>query len=110
MCNTPCLSGRLLKITPFPCLELGAGSAGCMAAMNRGANDGNGRIVGVIHEKFVVDGSDWFEGAHSVFREGRNEILIARGNDLQERKKLLVEGADALVVLPGGPGTWDEVS
>ena len=80
-----------------------------MAAMNNGANDGNGHIVGVIHEKFVVDGSYWFEGAHSVFREGRNEILIARGNDLQERKKLLVENADALIVLPGGPGTWDEV-
>jgi len=38
-----------------------------------------------------------------------HEIVIARGNDLQERKRLLVEGADALVVLPGGPGTWDEV-
>jgi predicted Rossmann-fold nucleotide-binding protein len=35
--------------------------------------------------------------------------VIARGNDLQERKRLLVEGADALAVLPGGPGTWDEV-
>lgn len=87
-----------------------------MAAMNQGAHDHRGHIVGVIHEKFVVDGSDWFEGAHSVFanknnkeRGGGAEILIARGNDLQERKRLLVEGADALVVLPGGPGTWDEV-
>ena len=87
-----------------------------MAAMNQGAHDYHGHIVGVIHEKFVVDGSDWFEGAHSVFANkenecggGRAEILIARGNDLQERKRLLVEGADALVVLPGGPGTWDEV-
>jgi len=95
----------------------GAGSNGCMAAMNQGAHDNHGHIVGVIHEKFVVDGSDWFEGAHSVFANkenkcggGRAEILIARGNDLQERKRLLVEGADALVVLPGGPGTWDEVS
>jgi predicted Rossmann-fold nucleotide-binding protein len=87
-----------------------------MAAMNQGAHDYHGHIVGVIHEKFVVDGSDWFEGAHSVFAKkeskcggGSTEILIARGNDLQERKRLLVEGADALVVLPGGPGTWDEV-
>lgn len=80
-----------------------------MAAMNHGANDGDGHIVGVIHEKFVVDGSDWFQGAHSVFAEGRSEILVANGNDLQERKRLLVEGADALVVLPGGPGTWDEL-
>jgi predicted Rossmann-fold nucleotide-binding protein len=81
-----------------------------MAAMNRGANDSNGHIVGVIHEKFIVDGSDWLEGAHSVFREGKHEIVVARGNDLQERKRLLVKGADALVVLPGGPGTWDEVN
>jgi len=100
--------GHLLARRGHTCVN-GAGSAGCMAAMNHGANDGDGHIVGVIHEMFVVDGSDWFEGAHSVFREGKNEILVANGNDLQERKRLLVEGADALVVLPGGPGTWDEV-
>lgn len=102
--------GNLLAKRGHTCVN-GAGSSGCMAAMNHGAHDGHGHIVGVIHEKFVVDGSDWFEGAHSVFREGSgNEILVARGNDLQERKKLLVKDADALVVLPGGPGTWDEVS
>lgn len=81
-----------------------------MAAMNRGANDGGGSIVGVIHEAFVVDGGDWLlEGAHSVFKNTKHTILTAKGNDLQERKKLLVEGADGLVVLPGGPGTWDEL-
>lgn len=98
----------------------GAGSFGCMAAMNDGAAAGNGHIIGVIHEMFVVDGSDWCirdGGAHTVFhttnpdeRQGPlREILVAGGDDLQERKKLLVEGADALIVLPGGPGTWDEV-
>ena len=105
--------GQTLAVRGHTCVN-GAGSAGCMAAMNQGAHDYHGHIVGVIHEKFVVDGSDWFEGAHSVFANKNNkgggaEILIARGNDLQERKRLLVEGADALVVLPGGPGTWDEV-
>ena len=44
-----------------------------MAAMNNGAHDNNGHIVGVIHEKFVVDGSDWYEGAHSVFAQEKNE-------------------------------------
>ena len=87
----------------------GAGNAGCMAAMNRGANDGDGAIVGVIHEAFVVDGSDWFEGAHSVFNSTKHTFITAKGNDLQERKKLLVQDADGLVVLPGGPGTWDEL-
>ena len=82
--------------------------------MNNGASDHDGHIVGVIHEMFIVDGSDWAEaqqdfGAHSAFQAGRREMLIARGDDLQERKKLLVRDADALVVLPGGPGTWDEL-
>ena len=92
----------------------GAGSSGCMAAMNRGADDGGGHIVGVIHEKFVETGSsggEWEEGMHTVFHKGStHELVVARGTDLQERKRLLVEGADAIVVLPGGPGTWDEVS
>lgn len=69
-----------------------------------------------IHEMFIVDGSDWADvvrdgGAHSVFHGSlaKREMLVAGGKDLQERKRLLVEGADALMVLPGGTGTWDEV-
>lgn len=87
----------------------GAGSSGCMASMNRGAHEGDGIIVGVIHELFAVDGSDWFEGCHDVFNNTKHTYIVAKGNDLQERKKLLVEGADGLVVLPGGLGTWDEL-
>ena len=45
-----------------------------------------------------------------MFRGGTKELIVAGGDDLRERKRLLVEGADALIVLPGGPGTWDEVS
>lgn len=100
--------GILLARRGHTCVN-GAGSSGCMAAMNRGADDGGGHIVGVIHEMFVADGSDWYEGAHAVFLKGRNEVRVARGNNLRERKRMLVEGADAIVVLPGGPGTWDEV-
>jgi len=111
--------GYILARRGHTCVN-GAGSFGCMAAMNDGAAAGNGHIIGVIHEMFVVDGSDWCVrdgGAHNVFhktnpdeRQGPlREILVAGGEDLQERKKLLVQGADALVVLPGGPGTWDEL-
>merc|ERR1712071_119637 len=69
---------------------------------------GNGHIVGFFHEMFNVDG----DRAHPVFSEGTKgniQIMYAGGDDLQERKKLLVTGADAVVVLPGGPGTWDEL-
>jgi len=94
----------------------GAGLAGCMSAMNDGAFDADGNIVGVIHEMFVVDGSDWKEGSHSIFDSDRKnsnsknrQLLIAGGNDLQQRKKMLVDKADAVVVCPGGPGTFDEL-
>ena len=107
--------GRTLALRGHTCVN-GAGSAGCMAAMNDGASAEGGDIVGVIHEMFVVDGQDWgltgpteTGGAHAAFHGGKRTILVASGNDLRERKRLLVENADALVVLPGGPGTFDEV-
>jgi predicted Rossmann-fold nucleotide-binding protein len=113
-----------------------------MAAMNDGVWAGNGHVVGVIHEMFLVDNGYWGVdgvvirdgGAHRVFENAKpknnheeneqpvdssddddnsqqpiREILVAGGSDLQERKKLLVRGCNALIVLPGGPGTWDEV-
>jgi uncharacterized protein (TIGR00730 family) len=117
----------------------GAGSFGCMAAMNDGAVEGNGHIVGVIHEMWLTEpeGNDTCNknipsqfagtngapvrdgGAHAAFASNNlsqvvkngpvREILVAGGKNLQERKRLLMEGADALLVLPGGPGTWDEL-
>ena len=48
---------------------------------------------------------------NSVFHKGRgHEVIMARGEDLQERERLLVEVLlDALAVLPVEPGNWDEV-
>jgi predicted Rossmann-fold nucleotide-binding protein len=150
--------GFLLAIRGHTCVN-GAGSFGCMAAMNDGAAAGNGHIVGVIHEMWLVDGAEkeiaenkddeqdhlkreWSTvrplrdgGAHRIFEQQqqdddndetasssaaasatrrkkggpRREMLVAGGKDLQQRKRLLVDKADALIVLPGGPGTWDEV-
>lgn len=138
--------GYLLAKRGHTCVN-GAGSFGCMSAMNEGAAFGNGHLVGVIHKMWLVDGPLQYGvnqlrdgGAHPVFddpstkmfdaqgqllkQDSQNdaqatttsnsdgpirEIFVAGGKDLQERKRLLVEGADALVVLPGGPGTWDEL-
>ena len=73
--------------------------------------------MGLIHEMFVREGRDWFESwcsnragrGGTTMGGGMHEIVIARRNDLQERKRLLIVGADALAVLLGRPGTWDEV-
>ena len=36
----------------------GGGSSGVMGAVNRGARSQNGEIIGVIHEKWCVDGQE----------------------------------------------------
>jgi len=132
--------GYILAKRGHTCVN-GAGSYGCMAAMNDGAAIGDGHIVGVIHEmwlqksKTLRDGGAHpvFEstenapkqqhqssssssssekkhgGPHPVFNGAKRQMLVAGGKDLQERKRLLVDKADALIVLPGGPGTWDEL-
>jgi len=101
--------GSLLASRGHVCVN-GAGSYGCMGAMNEGAAAADGRIVGVIHGMFEVDGDD----AHPVFKnatedDDKIQLVRAYGDDLQERKKLLIKDADALMVLPGGAGTWDEL-
>ena len=118
----------------------GAGSYGCMGSMNDGSLEGNGHILGVTHEMWIKVGEDsrrWGlhrplrdTGAHPAFagsvpkyhcstkaivnfnttRGPIRELLVATGTDLQERKKLLIDNSDALIVMPGGPGTFDEVS
>lgn len=96
----------------------GAGSNGCMGSLNEGVEEGDGDAVGVIHKMFLVDGGDWMDGSAEVFRRkggkkggysGNAEILVADGEDLQQRKKMLANGADAIIVLPGGTGTFDEL-
>ncbi len=67
--------------------------------------------------KVVADGvqesGGWLCGVSVTFlaakaRPGADEMVIAR--DLAERKKLLLEKADAVVVMVGGTGTLDEAT
>lgn len=108
----------------------GAGAEGSMGAMNQGVQDGNGSVMGIIHKEFVKVEEEgiveWAEGCHAVFQRRKHyqnntnddsddlqlpitSLMIVGGGDLQYRKKKLVESADALIVLPGGPGTFDEL-
>ena len=77
----------------------GAGRFGCMGGLNEGCLSEGGHIIGVIHEKFVVD-----FGEHKEIKE----LIVSKGADLTERKQLLMDNADCLLVLPGGVGTFDE--
>jgi uncharacterized protein (TIGR00730 family) len=78
----------------------GGGASGVMGALNSGCAAGGGQMVGVIHEMFVVDGQE----------DSRiQKMIVCKGNDLKERKQLLLDNADAIMVMPGGVGTLDEL-
>ena len=56
--------------------------------------------MGVIHECFVVDNQE---------DNDIKDMIVSRGPDLNERKQLLMDNGDAIIVLPGGVGTFDEL-
>jgi uncharacterized protein (TIGR00730 family) len=78
-------------------LVWGGSDVGLMKVLADGVHDSGGRLVGV---------SVGFLSA-SV-RADADEMVVAE--DLPERKKLLLEKADAVVVMVGGTGTLDEAT
>ncbi|MFE4666585.1 TIGR00730 family Rossman fold protein [Streptomyces sp. NPDC056716] len=78
-------------------LVWGGSDTGLMKVVADGVQETGGRLVGVSVE---------FLAARA--RAGADEMVIAR--DLAERKKLLLDKADAVVVMVGGTGTLDEAT
>ena len=48
-------------------------------------------------------------GKKDELQGGLTSLLVADGPTLAQRKKMLCETADCFVILPGGPGTYDEM-
>ncbi len=78
-------------------LFYGAGNEGLMYAAAQASLDAGGYVVGVIPQ-FLSDAGYLHEGIQK----------IVATEDMQQRKKYLMENSDAIMVLPGGPGTMDE--
>ncbi|MFE9999043.1 LOG family protein [Streptomyces avermitilis] len=78
-------------------LVWGGSDVGLMKVVADGVQEAGGRLVGIS-----VD----FLAAKA--RAGADEMVIAR--DLAERKALLLERADAVVIMVGGTGTLDEAT
>ncbi|MFB7573505.1 TIGR00730 family Rossman fold protein [Streptomyces sp. NPDC056165] len=78
-------------------LVWGGSDTGLMKVVADGVQEAGGRLVGVS-----VD----FLSAKA--RPGADEMVIAK--DLAERKKVLLEKADAVVIMVGGTGTLDEAT
>jgi uncharacterized protein (TIGR00730 family) len=76
----------------------GGGASGSMGRLAEGALAEGGRVIGVIPE-FMVK----IEWANPRI----TETVVVR--DMHERKRRMIEQANAVVALPGGSGTLDEL-
>lgn len=76
----------------------GGGAAGLMGCIADTAIEHGGHVVGVI-PKFMTE----VEWQHKELEE----IHVVA--DMHERKKKLLEGTDAVIALPGGSGTFEEL-
>jgi uncharacterized protein (TIGR00730 family) len=79
-------------------LVYGGGSQGLMGAVADGALTHGGEVIGIL-PKFMAD----LEWGHP----GLTELCLVE--DMRERKHLLLTGSDAVVALPGGCGTLEEL-
>lgn len=75
----------------------GGGTVGLMGILADAAMAAGGKVVGIIPRVFVVK-----EQAH------RGITKLIEVDDMETRKRLLIESGDAFVILPGGPGTLEE--
>ncbi|MEM7670989.1 MAG: TIGR00730 family Rossman fold protein [Pseudomonadota bacterium] len=79
-------------------LVYGAGDLGLMGATARAARAGGGRVTGFIPRHLFESEV----GSHDI------DALIVT-ETMHERKMLMFGNSDAVVALPGGPGTLDEL-
>ena len=76
----------------------GGGVSGLMAAVEEGSLRSGGYVIGII-PKFMVENGWMYEGLSEVIRT----------DDMHQRKELMAGMADAVVALPGGTGTLEEL-
>lgn len=78
-------------------LIYGGGHVGLMGTVADSALKAGGKVIGIIPEHIR---------AHEIQHTGLTELLVV--DSMHVRKSLMVEKADAFVVMPGGFGTLDE--
>lgn len=79
-------------------LVYGGGGGGLMGTAARAALAGGGRVVGVMPRGLVE---------REVAQAGLTELVVTE--TLHARKQVMFDRSDAIVVLPGGIGTMDEL-
>lgn len=90
--------GKLLAENGITCIN-GAGREGLMGALNDAVLKNGGRVKGIIPQ-FMVD-AGW---GHDHL----TETIITE--TIHERKAAMAKSADAVIALPGGIGTLEELA
>ena len=80
------------------CLVNGAGKMGLMAAVTDAVMQHGGKAIGVIPQ-FMVE-----QGWH---HQGMSQLMVV--SDMHERKQTMTRLSDAVIALPGGCGTLEEL-
>jgi uncharacterized protein (TIGR00730 family) len=80
-------------------LVYGGGGTGLMGAVADGALDEGGHVLGIL-PRFMQE----IEWGHP----GLSELILVE--TMHERKRLMIENSDAIVALPGGSGTLEELA
>lgn len=88
--------GELLAEPGFR-LVTGGGSMGLMASIEDGSLSRGGNVTAIIPQ-FMID-AGWLH-------HGIADLRVT--DDMAERKKQMIQMADAILILPGGCGTLDE--
>jgi len=92
------LLGCILAQHGIKCIY-GGGSVGLMGRLADGVLDNKGHLVGVI-PKFMME-LEWGN-------PNATEMIVVES--MSQRKELLIKEADAVIVLPGGTGTLEELA
>ena len=78
-------------------LVYGAGDLGLMGKAARSAKRNGGTVFGVIPSHLIE---------HEIARFDLDSVVVTE--NMHERKKVMFMNSDAIVTMPGGPGTLDE--
>ncbi|MCO7176864.1 TIGR00730 family Rossman fold protein [Sporolactobacillus kofuensis] len=87
-------------ITDAQCeLVYGGGKVGLMGIVADTVLDHGGKVIGVMPQ-FLVD--------REIAHDQLSRLVVV--NDMDERKKKMMDLSDCCMALPGGPGTLEEIS
>jgi len=80
---------------------LTGGYVGTMEAVSRGANEAGGHVIGVTCDEIERYRAG---GANPWVKEEWHKVTLV------ERLQALIDGCEAAIALPGGPGTFTEIT